>query len=84
MQTHQIKLQKNLLPMHLLVKNVMPYLAYRSKLLPIMWRLSKTARKSIDLYEPFWKSVKWSLLTWSDIVGKGFEMTATFESDLAD
>ena len=78
-----LKLQSKPLPMHLLVKCVMPYLAYRKKLLPIMWRLSKTARKVIELYEPFWKTVKWSPVTWIDLVRKGIEMTATFESDLA-
>ena len=67
MQTHQIKLQSTPLPMHLLVSTVMPYLAYRWRLLPIMWRLSKTARKLIDYYELFLKRLKWSRTTWRDI-----------------
>ena len=78
-----VKLQIKPLPMHLLVKCVMPYLAYRMMLLPIMWRLSKTARKVIELYESFLKTVKWSPVTWGDIVCKGIEMTATFESNIA-
>ena len=79
MQTHQIKLQSTPLPMHLLVSTVMPYLAYRRRLLPIMWRLSKTARKLIDYYELFLKRVKWSRTTWRDLARQ--KMTLRPSSD---
>ena len=70
MQTHQIKLQSTPLPMHLLVSTVFPYLAYRRRILPIMWRLSKTARRLIDYFELFLKRVKWSRTTWRDLAGQ--------------